>query len=272
LNGHELDRLQAHKVEKRNTGEYEMGRLRKMSKQLLPGWAGLAAIFVAACVSTGGVEANTLEESGTFGGMRVNYRVVLPDGYDPARAYPAILAFTGGSQNESAVNTHLERFWTEQAEQRGYIVVSPAAPSGGLYFQGGDRIFPEFLDLILETYNIEDGKFHVAGASNGGRSAFHVAASHPEYFKSITGLPGYLPQASTARIAAIQGMCIYMHVGENDPSWLRAMQNQSEQFERNDLQVRFQIAAGQGHFVRSLSGAGATRLFDQIEEAAEGCG
>ena len=249
-----------------------MDRLKKISKRPFPGWAGLAAIFVAACVSTNGVEANTLEESGTFGGMRVNYRVVLPDGYDPARAYPAILAFTGGSQNERAVNTHLERFWTEQAEQRGYIVVSPAAPSGRLYFQGGDGIFPEFLDQMLNTYNIEDGKFHVAGASNGGLSAFHIAASHPQYFKSITGLPGYMPQASTARIAAIQGMCIYMHVGENDPSWLRAMESQAEQFERNGLQVRFQVDRGQGHFVRSLSGTGATRLFDQIEEAVQGCG
>ena len=154
-----------------------MDRLKKISKRPFPGWAGLAAIFVAACVSTNGVEANTLEESGTFGGMRVNYRVVLPDGYDPARAYPAILAFTGGSQNERAVNTHLERFWTEQAEQRGYIVVSPAAPTGRLYFQGGDGIFPEFLDQMLNTYNIEDGKFHVAGASNGGLRAFHIAAS-----------------------------------------------------------------------------------------------
>jgi poly(3-hydroxybutyrate) depolymerase len=249
-----------------------MDRLKKISERLFPGWAGLAAIFVAACVSTSGVEANTLEESGTFGGMRVNYRVVLPDGYDPARAYPAILAFTGGSQNEGAVNTHLERFWTEQAEQRGYIVVSPAAPSGGLYFHGGDGIFPEFLGQILNTYNIEDGKFHVAGASNGGLSAFHIAASHPQYFKSITGLPGYMPPASTARIAAIQGMCIYMHVGENDPSWLRAMESQADQFERNGLQVRFQVDRGQGHFVRSLSGNGATRLFDQIEEAARGCG
>ena len=249
-----------------------MDRLKKISKRPFPGWAGLAAIFVAACVSTNGVEANTLEESGTFGGMRVNYRVVLPDGYDPARAYPAILAFTGGSQNERAVNTHLERFWTEQAEQRGYIVVSPAAPTGRLYFQGGDGIFPEFLDQMLNTYNIEDGKFHVAGASNGGLRAFHIAASHPQYFKSITGLPGYMPQASTAQIAAIQGMCIYMHVGENDPSWLRAMESQAEQFERNGLQVRFQVDRGQGHFVRSLSGTGATRLFDQIEEAVQGCG
>ncbi len=252
--------------------EDELSRLRLISKCVVSGCVGIGAIFLAACVSGNGVEANTLEASGTFGGMRVNYRVVLPEGYDPARAYPAILAFTGGSQNENAVNTHLERFWTELAEQRGYIVISPAAPSEGLYFRRGAGIFPDFLDQILSRYNVEDDKFHVAGASNGGLSAFHVAASHPAYFKSITGLPGYMPQASGGRVEAIRGLCIYMHVGDSDPAWLRSMQNQAEQFSRNGLQVRFQVEPGQGHFVQSLSGTGATRLFDQIEEAAGGCG
>ena len=153
-----------------------MNFLRTTLKRLFASGIALTAVLIAACSSTDGATVSTLEESGTFGGMRVNYRVVLPDGYDRARAYPAILAFTGGSQNERAVDTHLERFWTVEAEQRGHIVVSPAAPSEGLYFQRGAGVFPEFLDEILGTYNIEDGKFHVAGASNGGLSAFHIAA------------------------------------------------------------------------------------------------
>ena len=248
-----------------------MNFLRMTLKRLFASGIVLTAVLITACSSTDGATVSTLEESGTFGRMRVNYRVVLPDGYDRARAYPAILAFTGGSQNERAVNTHLERFWTAEAEQRGYIVVSPAAPSEGLYFQRGAAVFPEFLDEILSTYDIEDGKFHVAGASNGGLSAFHVAASYPGYFKSVSGFPGYMPQASTARIEALRPMCIYMHVGERDPSWLRSMESQAEQFERNGLQVRYQVEQDQEHFIRSLSGSGATRLFDQIEEAEDGC-
>ena len=61
-------------------------------------------------------------------------------------------------------------------------MVAPAAPDGELFFEGGARIFPEFLKMILADYKIQDGKFHIAGPSNGGIAAFHVAAANPQYF------------------------------------------------------------------------------------------
>jgi poly(3-hydroxybutyrate) depolymerase len=48
---------------------------------------------------------------------------------------------------------------------------------------------PEFLKAILADYKIQDGKFHIAGPSNGGIAAFHVAAANPQYFLSVTAFP-----------------------------------------------------------------------------------
>src|ERR1019366_295478 len=98
------------------------------------------------------------------------------------------------------------------------IVVIPAAP-GRLFFQGGERVFPEFLKQILGDYKILDNKLHIAGASNGGISAFFIAASYPQYFLSVTGFPGYLPDLTPARVQALAKMCINMHVGELDTGW-----------------------------------------------------
>src|SRR5262249_4022473 len=85
----------------------------------------------------------------------IRYKVILPNNYDPARPYPAVLAFAGGGQTLDGVNGMLDRNWRE-AETRGYIVVSPAAPSNNLFFErGGDRIFPYFLDQILLDYKVE---------------------------------------------------------------------------------------------------------------------
>ena len=39
-----------------------------------------------------------LEKTAKVGDATVHYKVVLPNGYDPAKAYPAILAFGGGPQ------------------------------------------------------------------------------------------------------------------------------------------------------------------------------
>ena len=123
---------------------------------------------------------------------------------------------------------------------------------------------------MLKDYKV-DGKLHIAGRSNGGISAFHIAALYPQYFQSLTGFPGYLIQANNARIEALKPLCMYMHVGENDPAWLRAMQQQAEMFRQRGFKVHFVVEAGQGHALNSLAGDGSKRLFDQLEEASRAC-
>ena len=61
--------------------------------------------------------------------------------------------------------------------------------------------------MILAEYKIQDNKFHIAGPSNGGIAAFHVAALNPQYFLSVTAFPGYMWEPSTAKLQAISKMC-----------------------------------------------------------------
>jgi poly(3-hydroxybutyrate) depolymerase len=215
--------------------------------------------------------AEVLEKSKNIAGVTVHYKVVLPSHYDPAQAYPGVLAFGGGPQTMSIVDGAIQRNWRNEAERRGYIVVIPAAPDGQLFFEGGERIFPEFLTKILADYKISDSKFHIAGQSNGGISAFHVAASFPQYFWSVTGFPGYLPEATPGRFGALAKMCINMHVGELDTGWKEEMQQQAAQFRAKGMTVRITVEKGQSHRLDTLAGEGAARLFNQFEEARQGC-
>ena len=170
------------------------------------------------------------------------------------------------------VLTTLMRNWLPEAERRGYIVFVPAAPNGKLFFEEGAHVFPEFLDKMIAEYKIRDNKFHVAGMSNGGISAFYIAASYPQYFWSVTGFPGYLPNATPANVNALAKMCINMHVGEFDSGWAQEMKDQAAQFRAKGFTVRFTIEKGESHVLGTLQGPGAARLFDQIEEARQGCG
>jgi hypothetical protein len=63
--------------------------------------------------------AETLDKTGTFAGINVEYKVILPDEYAPSRAYPAVLVFGGGPQTSESVNRTVERSWREEAERRG---------------------------------------------------------------------------------------------------------------------------------------------------------
>ena len=151
----------------------------------------LSGVAVVSSIVFGGMpaRAGVLDQTKKVAGATVQYKVVLPDGYDATKTYPGIIAFGGGPQTMNTVDGILSRNFRAEAEKRGYIVVAPAAPDGDLFFEDGARIFPEFLKMILADYKIRDGKFHIAGPSNGGIAAFHVAAANPQYFLSVTAFP-----------------------------------------------------------------------------------
>jgi len=218
------------------------------------------------------LRADVIEKTKKVGGTTVHYKTVLPNGYDPAKAYPAILAFGGGPQTMTTVDNVLNRNFRAEAEKRGYIVVAPAAPDGQLFFDAGARIFPEFLKMILADYKIKDDKFHIAGVSNGGIAALHVAAANPQYFLSVTAFPGYMWEASAAKLQAIAKMCVFMYVGEFDPYlWHREMQKEADFLRAKGTVARYTVEQGQPHRLESLAGANAGRLFDGFEETDKGC-
>jgi predicted peptidase len=206
------------------------------------------------------------------GNVNVVYRVVLPDGYDPSKAYPAILAFGGGPQTMNTVDQILMRNFKAEAEKRGYIVIAPAASNDDLFFEDGDRIFPAFLKMMLADYKIEGGKFHIAGPSNGGIAAFHVAAANPSYFISVTAFPGYMWQPTPLKLKAISNMCVFMYVGENDEyMWHGEMQREAEFLRSLGDVARYTVEKGQPHRLDTLAGASASRLFDDFDQARKGC-
>jgi poly(3-hydroxybutyrate) depolymerase len=233
---------------------------------------GLLLLTGVLLFCTGPVIADVSDGTMNVAGTAVHYKLILPKDYNPEKAYPAVLAFPGGPQTMEAVERTVERIWRKEAERRGYIVVIPAAPEGRLFFEAGDRVFPGFLTGLLRKFKILGNKFYIAGVSNGGISAFHIAASYPRYFWSVTGFPGYLRDATPLRVRALSKMCVNMYVGERDTDWLDYMSDQASEFLGLGLNVQFQVEAGQGHRLQTLEGDRAARLFDQFEQARHGCG
>jgi len=209
--------------------------------------------------------AEMIEKTGTFGGLKVTYKVVLPDGFEPGRAYPTVLVFTGGPQTLQMAGNTLDVDWRKEGERRGYILVSPGSPNGELFFGGADRIFPAFLDQILRDYKVKDGVLHIAGHSNGGLSAFHVASLYPKYFSTVTGYPGLLDGPDTARAPALRSMCIFMHVGDRDEGWRGAMQEEAKGLLQGGFKIRLAVEKNQIHRLKAQEIDLSRRLFDEIE-------
>src|SRR5262245_2288514 len=181
----------------------------------------LIAVVVLLFSGVSPLRAKVFDKTTEIAGMTLHYKIALPKDFDPSKAYPAVLAFPPGSQTMDMVMTTMTRNWAPEADRRGYIVIVPAAPRGRYFLEERARVVPEFLAQPLNDYKIRDNKFHIAGMSNGGISAFHIAAEYPKYFISLTGFPGYLPNATPDRLAALAKICIYMHAGEFDGGWVQ---------------------------------------------------
>jgi predicted peptidase len=231
---------------------------------------GFAAAVLGSLSLGSFASAEVLVKTATINGTILQYKLVLPRNFDPAKSYPAVLAFPPGGQDMEMVDATLNSVWRAQAEQRGYIVVEPVAPNGVLFFEGSEHVFPAFLTKLLGDYKILDNKFHVAGNSNGGLSAFLIAAKYPQFFWSVTGFPGFLDPATPQQIAALGRMCIHMFAGELDSGWPDEMREQAAKLRAAGHNVTFVIERGQPHVIATLAGAGAARLFDQFDQARRG--
>ena len=64
----------------------------------------LAAVFLVAPL-----RAEVFERAKKVGDTTVHFKLVLPDGYDAAKTYPAILGFGGGPQNMNTVDGIINR-------------------------------------------------------------------------------------------------------------------------------------------------------------------
>jgi Putative esterase len=233
-------------------------------------WSWILLVIVA--LQSSMADAEVVHKTMQVGGTTIEYELVLPNNFNSRKPYPAVLAFGGGPQTVEIDQRIIDEVWRDNAEVRGYIVVMPAAPEGHLYYNGGDRLIPGFLQQILKDYKVEGDKFRVAGQSNGGISAFEVASEYPQYFISITAYPGYLLFSTRQSLSAISKLCVHMFVGEYDElGFGPEMKKQAAEFRANGIAVTYRLEKGERHRIGTLHGTGAARLFDQFDGDRTGC-
>lgn len=222
----------------------------------------LTAAETAPSSSAGSIQFETFTSAD---GTTMEYAVVLPDNFDSQKQYPILLALPPGGQGKDVVQALLDRYWGQEAIRRGWVVLSPAAPGGVLFFSGSERLIPEFLAETAKTYQPEGGKYHLAGISNGGLSAFRIIGNNPELFKSLLVLPGF-PQtdADRQKLPSLVNIPVAMFVGGEDTGWLQAMQDTEKELTRLGGKVTLKVIPGEGHILQSLT---ARELFDLLESS-----
>ena len=224
--------------------------------------------LVLALLGTSDVMWHTLAGDGH---APLDYVIVTPDGYDPDVAYPVLVALPPGGGGRDMVDRGLELYFAEEADRRGWVVVSPTAPQApddGADSPEGEAWAAALFDAVAAEVVVEGGTFHLAGVSNGGRRAFRVAAHHPQRLASLTALPGVPSQeAGSEQLMAIATLPTALFVGEQDAGWLEASRATEQKLRAvGAARLSLDVLPGEGHV---LDASLATRIFDRLEGLRE---
>ena len=195
---------------------------------------------------------------------RLEYALVLPKGFDPARAYPTVLVLPPGPQNRQMVLAAIAP-WAAEARKRGWIVVSPAVPGFEMFFSGAERHLPHLLAALRRELRFEHDACHLFGLSNGGRSAFRVATLSPDDYLSVTVAPGFPLAVDEERLEVLTGKPVTLIVGSEDDGWLERSRETRTRLEALGIQAKLEELPGVGHAV--LRGYSAERVMAALERA-----
>jgi len=246
------------------------GTTRTTPKPEGPEPSGAVAPTTTARSSTTPVPAGSTDpavETVTVQGTPIDVVVALPPGHVAGKAYPTVFTFPPGGQDRDLTLSIVKRTWAAEAAKRGWVVLSPAAPTTGLFYDGKSAaLVPGLLDALTAEYPPAGGKVHLSGVSNGGLSAFRAVLDHPERFRSMVVWPGYPPESSdTAKLAGLKDVPVAMIVGGDDSGWRQSSEATRDALTKLGYKVSLDVRPGEGHIIESLTGA---QLFDLFEKFA----
>ncbi len=205
-------------------------------------------------------------------GERVEYGLMLPNGFDPATAYPVLIAFPPGSQSHSAAETGLEMFWGEGSSEMGWIAVVLVKPADGWFEPKTETYALEIMDQLQDTYQVEGDKFHITGCSGGGSSAFHIGLVHAERMHSVTGIPGYPTRDDDALLEQLahHNVTVRMHVGATDFGWMSSMDRANKRMQQIGVDSSLTIHPDEGHVMTTMMKDGCMKMLNQLRPNDDG--
>ena len=144
---------------------------------------------------------------------RAKYACYVPNGYDPRRPWPLILAFHRDS------DTGKEHFynWENVAQTEKVLICCPTAPQEGKWKFDDLHLPLSALRHLRAIYNIDTDRVSVAGTGGGGLLAWAVAIRHPDRFAALVVRNTRIDEVSRLYLPAANNLAIYQLVSERAP-------------------------------------------------------
>lgn len=196
-------------------------------------------------------------------GTEFPYVVLVPEDYDPRRAWPVDFNLHGGISRPKPEAG--ESFWRngyEPLREPGRIVVVPAAWDDAFwwYDNQADNI-TAILRQLKQTYHVDDNRVTMSGVSDGGTGSYFFAFLQPTEWAAFLPYIGNLAvlRNPAGRVSYplsfdnLAGKPLYIVNGENDPLYPAArIQPFIDLMVRANVEHTFRIIPQGGHNTRWL--------------------
>ena len=145
-------------------------------------------------------ETGFLDRAVTVGGVEYRYEVYVPRDFDPARAWPVVIALHGGGDYGSnplsvsqgglalAIRRHPEQF-------PAIVIFAQAHADGTPGWQGqGGAAALAAADSAMKEFHGDPRRLYLTGFSAGGNGAWYLAYHHPERFAAAVVICGFVTE------------------------------------------------------------------------------
>lgn len=147
------------------------------------------------------------------------YFVRHPDLASADGSAATVFFFPGGPGTRDTAQASFDLWLGRGRTLGGLRVVVPYSASGDLPSE--ESRYLAVLDEVIACYGASRLRVHLAGTSNGGRSAFALMLRAPDRFVTLLGAPGVFEGATDARLREALGKKpVFNGAGELDPTWM----------------------------------------------------
>jgi PDZ domain len=197
-------------------------------------------------------------EHRTADGETHKYVLVVPSTYDPAVPIPLRIYLHGGVESEdrnAARRWDFDRFGAGQG-----LAIYPSAWRGAMWWHPNQ--VANILGIIAElkqTYNVDENRIHVIGASDGGTGAYFLAFRVPTTFAGFVALIGHAGAMVNPRLGAagplyvpnLRNSPFFIVNGALDPLYsVREVAPYVTLYRQAGVQLMFRPRAAAGHDLR----------------------
>jgi len=197
-----------------------------------------------------------------YNGIKVPYKILLPENYDSTKTYKGMVAFPPGNYGQASADWMIDSLLNYESNQ-DWIITVVLAPRDGLINHPAHHALNDLMKNVRKRYTIADNKFHFFGYQSGATPATTYSQMSKSYVTGITTVGNYSwEEWRDSSISKFKDTPTLLLVGGNDKAGIEINQRVYDLLKSKNKQLEFKVFDDEGARIKALENG---RLFSYLK-------